>query len=83
MTLWTDTRDFWVVTILDADVLRVVAWINEHYGLTDENEGDRTETRESILWLMSQGAKGRDWGHCGVAAEALGMFPFASEGGER
>lgn len=28
----------------------------------DENEGDWTETRETILWFATDGAEGKDWG---------------------
>lgn len=37
----------------------------------DETEGDRTETRETLLWLLTDGADGHDWG-CGTIDYAKG-----------
>lgn len=81
MTRWTDERDLWIQTVSDADLLRLVGEVAMRYGETDETGGDHTETRESILWLISRGKKGRDWGHAGVAARDLGLWPTDHKAG--
>lgn len=46
----------------DAELLDWIADIARRAS-TDENLGDWTETRESIIWVATRGRRGRDWGH--------------------
>ena len=76
MTLWTETREAWILMISERDLMRVIAGVAERYGKTDETAGDLVETRDTLLWLATRGDQGREWGHaCGVA-EDLGLWPF-------
>lgn len=74
MNDWMRYRDGWVSDLSDADLLRVVARVSEK-SVLDENEGDRTERREAIEWLVSRGERGADWGIPPGAAEELGLWP--------
>lgn len=41
--------------------LKLITTIAEDYRL-DENLGDTTERTETILWVSSNGEKGKNWG---------------------
>jgi hypothetical protein len=48
----------------DAELLNWVAQI-AHKAKLDENMGDASETRQSILWIATRGKRGKHWGHLG------------------
>ena len=80
MTLWTETREPWVLLVSEADLMRVIAGVAQRYAKTDETGGDMIETRDTLLWLATRGEQGREWGHAGAVAEELGLWPFEHRG---
>lgn len=76
MTKWTDERDAWVVSVSPDALLGVIAGVAD-LGRLDENVGDATETRETILWLATRGRLGREWG---IAANPAADFGGWSRG---
>jgi hypothetical protein len=79
MTLWTETREAWILMISETSLMRVIAGVALRYAQTDETAGDMVETRDTLLWLSTRGAQGRDWGHAGAIAEQLGLWPFETQ----
>jgi len=70
-TSWTMTRDAWVRSATDQQIGAVIAAVAAGSRL-DENEGDRTERNETILWLSTRGEQGCEWGHAGNPARDVG-----------
>lgn len=73
MPEWIDQRDTWVRNATDEQIIAVAARVAEGAHL-DENLGDATERSETLLWLLTHGAQGQEWGHAGVAASEAGVW---------
>jgi hypothetical protein len=80
-TRWQRERQGWVKDLSDEELQRVVASVNASSYL-DENEGDRTERREAIEWLLSRGERGDDWGIPAQPARELGLWAEQPTQGE-
>lgn len=72
-TRWQRERLDWVRRLSTGDLQRVLAEVNARSYL-DENEGDHTERREAIEWLLSRGERGDDWGIPPGAASRIGLW---------
>lgn len=78
-TKWERERLGWVQALANDELLAVIAAVNADSHL-DENEGDRTERRDAVEWLVSRGARGYDWGIPAAHGETLGLRPSEEEG---
>ncbi len=75
-TPWMRERAEWIQGVT-GDQLAALARVIEGLAHLDENDGDRTETRESLEWLWSRGRDGEEWGLLALAARRLGLWPVA------